>query len=196
MTNAFARWDAQMRLELAAASVDRATADTVLAEVAQHCAESGESPEEAFGTPREYAVAVVRERVPVEERARRNRDGLTRADDVFAALTTTGVTALLAGAYLWISTGIMPPLTAAGLVGTTFTAVALPSASLALTVSRHRLRTAAAWAVVALVSVVSAAVAFTTLPTTDFGRFPSPALCALGIALLWSATRTGPTTER
>ncbi|MET7637224.1 hypothetical protein [Streptomyces sp. NPDC005438] len=192
MTDTFTRWDARLRLELAARSVDRATADTVLEEVTQHCAESGETPEEAFGTPEEYADLVATERIPTEVRAGRDRDGSTRADDVFAAFTVTGVMAVLAGGYLWLDGGLTRTVTTAGLVGTLCLAVALVTGSLAYTVSRHRDRAALWWGLGALVATVLAATAFTTLPTGGWGRFPAPVLCLVGVLTIWLTARYEP----
>ncbi|MGS2589792.1 hypothetical protein [Streptomyces hebeiensis] len=193
MTDELTRWNARVRLELAVRSVDRATADTVLDEVAQHCADSGETPEDAFGTPEEYATAVVRDRIPPEERAGRRRDGLTQADHVSAAVASTGLAVLVAGAYLWIADGTMLTLSLAGLVGTSLlAAVALPSACLAVPLPRSRCRSAAGWGAAALVAALLAAAALTTLPTTTLGRLPAPALCVLGLLPLWWTTRRTP----
>ncbi|MGP3944381.1 hypothetical protein [Streptomyces sp. 6N106] len=192
MTDETTQWNARTRLALAARSVDTTTADTVLDEVAQHCADSGETPYEAFGTPDEYADTVISERIPPEARAGLHADGLTRADHLSSALAQTGVVTLIAGVFLWGGSGTMLSVTPAGLTGSALTAVALISACLALTFSGSRLRAAAAWGLTALVAVMLAAVAFTTLPITRLGRLPTPALCMLGVVLLWSATRSGP----
>ncbi|KUN03528.1 hypothetical protein AQI95_23865 [Streptomyces yokosukanensis] len=189
MTDANTRWNARTRLALAARSVDMATADMVLDEVEQHCADSGETPEDAFGEPEEYAAAVVRERLPPEDRTGRRWDGLTRVDHESAALAQTGVAALVAGGCLWMWRGTLADVTSAGLAGGVLLGVAVPSACLTATLSRSRARGVLGWGSATLITLLLAAAAFTVLPTTSLGRFPAPALCALGVALLWAAAR-------
>ncbi|MET8448013.1 hypothetical protein [Streptomyces sp. NPDC005209] len=196
MTDTDTRWKARLRLALAAQSVDRATADLVLDEVEQHCAHSGETPEDAFGKPEEYAVAVVRDRIPPQERTGRRWDGLTRADHAFAAVTQTGIAAVVAGACLCAGYGTTLPLTPAGTTGVALTGVALLSACLTASLARSRARGAAGWGAATLAALVLAATAFTTLPTTSLGRLPAPALCVLGVLLLWGAARFSSTLDR
>lgn len=195
MTDTDIRWKARVRLALAAGSVDRTTADAALEEVEQHCAQSGERPEDAFGTPQEYADAVVRDRIPPERRTALHWDGLTRADHVGGALAQTGIAALLTGACTWAWYGTMPTVTPAALAGGALTGVALTSACLAASLARSRTRGTAGWAAVAATALLLAATAFTTLPATPLGRLPAPALCVLGVLLLWTAARYEPTSD-
>ncbi|MFI9271479.1 hypothetical protein ACIGXM_12295 [Kitasatospora sp. NPDC052896] len=192
MTDAGTRWKARVRLALAARSVDRATADTVLDEVDLHCAQSGETPEAAFGTPEEYAAAVARDRIPPEERTGRHWHGLTRSDHVFAALARTGVAVLVVGACAWAAVGTRLTVTPAGLVGSVLTGVAVPSTCLTATLAHARARGAVGWGAVALTTLLLAAAAFTALPTTVLGRIPTPTVSVLGVLLLWTATRYEP----
>ena len=192
MIDEVTRWNARVRLALAAQSVDPALTDTVLAEVAQHCADSGESPEDAFGIPEAYAAAVAGERVPPEERLRL-RGGRTPAATFRAALAPIGAAALVAGACLWVADGPAPALTPGGLAGSSFIAIALTGGHLAATASRSR-RRAAGWVLVAAATVLGAT-AFTFLSEKAFGHLPSPVLCLLGLALLGWATRDEPTAD-
>ncbi|MFI1395885.1 hypothetical protein [Streptomyces sp. NPDC020681] len=192
MTDEVTRWHARVRLALAAQSVDSTLTDTVLDEVAQHCADSGESPQDAFGTPEAYAATVVSERFPPEERLRHQR-GQTPAATVRAALAPIGVAALVAGACLWVANGFTLALTPAGSIGSAFIAIALTGGHLALTASRFR-RRAAGWVLLAAATVLGAT-AFTALSDKPFGHLPAPVLCVLGLALLWWATRNKPTAD-
>ncbi|WP_328726671.1 hypothetical protein [Streptomyces sp. NBC_00259] len=193
MTDEVTRWNARVRLALAAQPVDSTLADTVLDEVAQHCADSGESPEDAFGSPEAYAASVVSERVPPEERLR-HRGGQAPAATVRAALAPIGTAALVAGACLWIANGFTLALTPGGLVGSSFVAMALMGSHVAATASRSR-RRIAGWVLVAVATVLGAT-AFTTLSQQVFGHLPAPALCLLGLALLGCATgNSKPTAE-
>ncbi|MEV6397701.1 hypothetical protein AB0M39_23510 [Streptomyces sp. NPDC051907] len=192
MTDEATRWNARVRLALAAQSVDSALADTVLEEVAQHCADSGESPEDAFGRPEAYAATVVSERFGPEERLRL-RDRQTPAATVRAVLVPIGTAALVAGACLWVMDGFTLALTPGGLVGSSFVAIALTGGCFAVTASRSR-RRAAGW-VLAAVATVLGATAFTALSHQAFGHLPAPVLCLLGLALLGWAARDRPTAD-
>ncbi|MCX4820388.1 hypothetical protein OG883_10795 [Streptomyces sp. NBC_01142] len=192
MTDEVTRWNARVRLALAAQSVDSTLTDTVLEEVAQHCADSGESPEDAFGMPEAYAATVVSERFPPEERLR-HRGRQTPAATIRAALAPIGTAALVAGACLWVANGFTLALTPGGLVGSSFIAVALTCGYLAATASRSR-RRAAGWVLLAAATVLGAT-AFTVLSRRAFGHLPAPVLCLLGLALLGWATRDKPTAD-
>ncbi|WP_329067095.1 hypothetical protein [Streptomyces sp. NBC_01429] len=187
-TDTDARWNARVRLALASRSVDHRTADVVLDEVAQHCAATGETPEEAFGSAEEYADTVVKERVPPEDRA--GSTG-THAEHVGAALMGTGCVALLAGPVLWIIEGAMLPVTVAGLVGAVLVGLALTGGNVAFTLSGSRVRAAVCWGSATAVLVVLAAIAFTTLPATGLGRIPALAVSVLGITLLYWGVKHG-----
>ncbi|MFJ7899448.1 hypothetical protein ACIQ6V_02845 [Streptomyces sp. NPDC096198] len=196
MTDTTTRWKARLRLALAEKSVDAETADAVLDEVELHCAQSGETPEDAFGAPEEYAAEVARERIPLEERSSRRWDGPTRSDLAFAALAQVGLAAVLSGVYLWVCDGTMLTVTPAGLAGTALTAIALLCACCAAGCARSRMRGALGWGVAALGAVLLAATAFTTLPGTSIGRLPAPSLCVLGVLLLWTAAGHEPDPNR
>ncbi|MEU6705409.1 hypothetical protein [Streptomyces wuyuanensis] len=191
MTDEVTRWNARVRLALAARSADSALADTVLAEVAQHCADSGERPEDAFGPPEAYAAAVVAERIPPEERLRHT--GVGPAATFRDALAPIGAAALVAGACLWAINGSTLSLTPGGLVGTSFVAVALAAGCLAVTAPGSR-RRFAGW-VIAAAATVLGAIAFTVLSKGAVGRLPTPVLCLLGLALLGWAARDRPTPD-
>ncbi|WP_405835522.1 hypothetical protein OG528_01555 [Streptomyces platensis] len=192
MTDLTSRWEARARLALAGQSVDRAAADMVLDEVDLHCAQSGETPEDAFGAPEWYAAVVARDRIPPEERTDRHWDGLTRADHVCAALAQTGVAVLVAGVCVWVRDGTMLTVTPAGVAGSALLGVAIPSACLTATLASSRARGAVRWGAGAVAALLLSAGAFTYLPTVPHGRLPAPALCALGVLLLWSAARHKP----
>ncbi|AGP52447.1 hypothetical protein [Streptomyces rapamycinicus] len=191
-------WYARVRLRLAALSVPGDTADTVLTEVGQHRAESGEHPREAFGSPAEFAATVAAERVPDQVRAARDRDGLTPADRRSGVFGLLGMSTVVAGVLLWISTGGSLPLTLAGLAGTALTALALATALVAAhgprSASRRR---AVGWWSASAATTILAAIAFTALPRTGLGRLPTPIVCLVGIALMaiWFAVPGKPTSK-
>ncbi|MFJ3231849.1 hypothetical protein [Streptomyces sp. NPDC086787] len=193
MTDANTRWKARVRLALAERSVGGTVADEVLDEVDQHCAQSGERPEEAFGTPEEYAAAVVRDRLPPERRT--GRHGPTRADHVRGLLGQAGLVALLGGGWAWVRIGTMLNVSPASLAGSALTGVAMTTTWLTVSLARTRRRGARRWGAVTAAAVLLAATAFMTLPRTALGRVPAPALCALGVLLLWAALRADRTPE-
>lgn len=190
------RWLARARLELARRGVGRPLADTVLAEVREHCADSGDHPADAFGDPAAFADTVLTERVPVATRADLDRHGMTGTERRSEVIARLGVVVALAGVVLWISGGLLLPLTVAGLIGTVLTAAAMLTVLYAVLDLRAAGRSAAVsvtWWVVSVVLVVAAALAYTQLPKAHIGELPSPALLVIGIALLWWAfTRKKP----
>ncbi|MER5777420.1 hypothetical protein ABT144_24650 [Streptomyces sp. NPDC002039] len=191
MTDAATRWHARTRLALAARSVDSTTADAVLAEVEQHCVDSGESPEEAFGPPEEYAAAVLGERIAPEERLRHARNDLTPAQALCRACAPVGLASLTVGAGLWITNGLMSAVTPGALAGSSLVAMALAGGGIVSTI-RNRPRRALGWGAVATTTVIGA-VLFTSLSDRPLGHLPSPLLCVLGLVLLWTAIWAEPT---
>ncbi|MFD5887934.1 hypothetical protein ACFWHQ_18420 [Streptomyces sp. NPDC060334] len=191
MTDAATRWNARTRLALAAHSVDSATADAVLAEVEQHCVDSGESPQDAFGTPEEYAAAVFGERVAPEERLRHVRNDLTPVQAFCRAAAPVGLAALTVGAGLWMMNGLMSAVTPGALTGSSLIATALAGGVVASTI-RDRRRRSLGWGAAATAAVIGA-VAFTSLSDRPLGHLPTPSLCVLGLVLLWTAIRAEST---
>ncbi|NJP66350.1 hypothetical protein [Streptomyces spiramenti] len=182
MTDTDSRWEARLRLALADRGVGYKVADEVMEEVGQHCAASGESPEEAFGKPDEYAVAVVRDRIPDAVRAERRWDAMSFQDHVDGALILTGWWAMVAGLILWLTAGFMMPLTWGGLVGAVLVLLAAFTASLGYSFSGTRLPSGLAWIGGGLGLATAAALAFTLLPATELGRVPALLLSAVGAA--------------
>ncbi|MGA6153970.1 hypothetical protein ACPEIC_11595 [Stenotrophomonas sp. NPDC087984] len=175
-------WYARARLTLAAWPVPRETADTVLNEVGQHCAESGEHPREAFGSPAEFASMVAAERVPDQIRAAYDRDGLTPADRISGVFGLLGMSTVVAGVWLWISAGGTLTLTKAGLAGTVLTTLALATALVAAHGPRSGARRrAVGWWCVSAATTILAAIAFTALPRTGLGTLPTPIVCLAGV---------------
>ncbi|MFD9374344.1 hypothetical protein ACFWBH_02210 [Streptomyces sp. NPDC059999] len=193
MTDAATRWNARTRLALAARSVDSTTADAVLAEVEQHCVDSGESPEEAFGPPEEYAAAVASERVPPEERLRHARNDLTLVQAFRHAAVPVGLATLMIGAGLWMTNGPMPAVTPAALAGSSLIVMALAGGGIVSAIPNQTRRNLG-WGAVAAATVIGA-VAFTSLSDKPLGHLPAPLLCVLGLALLWTPMRAEPTED-
>ncbi len=164
------------RLALAGYGVDEDLADARLAEVARHCAESGQDPEAAFGAPADFAVTIAAEYGPEP----------ARAEHLSRALRHTGILgALLAGAG-WLHAGWMTPVHTAGLAGTALFLGAAAGVQGVDFLRVHGRPRAAGWAVGGVaVTVVLAAVAYTgPLPRGELFGAPSPLLVALGVALL------------
>ncbi|MFI0815256.1 hypothetical protein ACH4TX_03930 [Streptomyces sp. NPDC021098] len=189
-------WELRTRFALAERSVGNDVSDTVLAEVAAHCAESGESPEEAFGRPDDFAESVAAERLPADVRAGADPDAWTTADYAFVVTAQLGLMAFMAGAYELVTNGLMADVTAAALIG----CAAVAAAVAALYGARFAVHAgsrvrATACGVGVLVAIVLAAVAFMGAPHTVIASVPTPALCALGIALPAWALFSRPSAE-
>ncbi|GAA3986856.1 hypothetical protein GCM10022247_01500 [Allokutzneria multivorans] len=187
-------WDDRARLALARNGVRRELADTVLSEVEQHCSDSGETPEVVFGTPEEFASSVAVERVPIAERAERDRDGMTARSRRRALIVFLGAHVVVLGVVLWTAVGLTVPLTLAGVVGS----VLGLAAAVGVVVTAFELRPSGrpravvwAFAVVGVLTVLTA-LAFTGLPKTSLGTLPAPIVAVLGIALVWWGLRYEP----
>ncbi len=184
------KWKARARWKLAGHGVGKQLADTVLAEVDQHCAASGEDPATAFGEPDAFAATVLRERAPTARRAELDHFGMTAGERRSEVIAQLGVLVTLAGIVGWISKGLLLPLTTAGLAGTlllTAAVLAMLYAVHELPASGRRPRAMVATAGAVVVFGALAALAFTGLPRTGLGRLPTPIVTVAGIALLAGA---------
>ena len=187
MTSDPEQWKARARLELARRGVGKDLADTVLAEVDEHCADSGADPATAFGPPGAFADTVLHERVPPERRADLDRFGLTGGERRSEVIAQLGLFLALAGVVGWVGTGLLIPLTVAGLVGSVVLIAAVTAALYAVHEARAGGRPRAmalSWCVVAVLGVL-AALAFTGLPKAQLGVLPAPVITVAGVALLW-----------
>ncbi|MEU0843200.1 hypothetical protein ABZ370_27480 [Streptomyces sp. NPDC005962] len=188
-------WEFRARFALAERSVGNDVCDSVLAEVAAHCAESGERPEDAFGLPDDFAETVAAERLPADVRAGADPDAWTTADYAVVVTAQWGWMTFLVGAGEFVMNGLMTDLTAAALVGGVFIAAAvgaLHGAQFALHAgSRNR---AAAYGLATFVAIVLTVVAFAETPDTVLAHVPTPAICVVGILLpAWALFYNPPT---
>ena len=204
-TEAMEAWEFRARLELAVHSVPDELADTVLAEVAQHCGESGESPEEGFGSPDEFAQTVARERMPASDGGEGGYDApaVTPLDPdrqseteyeeehserpgyIAAVMAQLGVMSIVMGLYMTISHG--------GRVGITTTTLA---GCLAVTVAvaavhgvSHGLRAASRTRAVlcgllATAAVLTAAFLWTQVSGSVIVSVPTISLMSPGVLLI------------
>lgn len=173
-------WELRTRFALAERSVANDVCDSVLAEVAAHCSESGEHPEDAFGLPDDFAETVANERLP----AGVDPDAWTTADYALSVTGQLGLMTFAAGAYELVANGLMADLTAPALVGCAFIAAAVAAvhgAQFALH-SGHRIR-AAGCGLATVVAVALAAVGLMAGPGTVLAHVPTPAICAVGALL-------------
>ncbi|MFI5729893.1 hypothetical protein ACIA49_07185 [Kribbella sp. NPDC051587] len=186
-------WDARVRLKLAGGGIGKETADEVLAEVAQHCADSGETPRAAFGDPDEFATTVLQERRSPAERAGIDRFGYSRGERRSEVIAQVGLVFVVAGVFLWIAEGLMLSVTVAGGIGFVVLIAAVVRAVYVVHAMRGDGRRTGelvrAWCEALGLGVV-AALAFTLWPTTSVGRFPTPVIVAAGFVLLcWAFVR-------
>ncbi|MFD5747733.1 hypothetical protein [Streptomyces sp. NPDC127033] len=188
------QWSDRLEYRLAGQpGMDRATITEILDEVTAHCAETGLHPEEAFGPPDEFAVQAAGDRVPVEERAR--RDWAFRSPSSYWSTGLIAVTGMLAlfAVFTLVETGLWFDVTVSGLSGIALIVGASQLCWLAL--GRHadgRLRSAAVAGGGAAVLVVGAALAFLSLPDDRLTRFPTLALLPVCVALHALTVRLRP----
>lgn len=189
MTTTSTPWSDLARLELALRGVDKALADEVLAEVEEHCADSGETPEEAFGTPVDFAASITAERVPLADRAKRDRSGTTVFEAWSAVIGRVGLTTMMVGVVAWFKQGLTIPLTPAGLTGVTIVYAAMLSLLYAANIARliGKPRTVVPAWIATAVLVVLAACAFVLLPREAVASMPAPMFLVAGGLLVWWA---------
>ncbi|MGR3932811.1 hypothetical protein [Streptomyces sp. BRA346] len=126
---------------------------------------------DTFGRPDDFAEAVANERQPADVRAAGDPDAMTATDYAVAVTGQLGLMTFGAGAYEFVTNGLMTSLTTSALLGC-----------------------------VAIAAVALAAVALVEGPDTVIAHVPTPAICALGILLpawvLFSKPPTAPAHER
>ncbi|MFE3600243.1 hypothetical protein [Streptomyces sp. NPDC059142] len=202
MTGTYSRtaeqWTRRLEYRLAGEpGMDRAAVTEVLDEVAAHCAETGRHPEEAFGPPDTFAAEAAHDRVPAEERARRDRAFRTPSEFRSAGLVT--VTGLLAvfTVFALVHHGLWFDLTVSALCGVALMAVVVQLAWYGRELHADgRIRAAAVALGGAAVLVVASALAFLSLPDDRITRFPTLALIPVCGALHALTVRLGRERDR
>ncbi|MFI1488711.1 hypothetical protein [Streptomyces sp. NPDC020747] len=197
MTMTYAVWNDRARLELALQGVTADLADEVLAEVREHCADSGELPEQAFGAPKDFAAGIAAERVPRASQAKRDRNGTTVSEAWSAVIASVGLVTILAGVVLWLQKGLFVPFTPAGLAGVPIGYAAMVCTLQALVIARPlgKSRTVVPALIVAGVLAVIAACAFVLLPRDVVASIPAPLLLGAGVLLAFWAYSRGTSVE-
>ncbi|QLH24926.1 hypothetical protein [Streptomyces sp. Rer75] len=156
---------------------------------------------DTFGRPDDFAEAVASGRRPAAVRAGGDPDAMTATDYAVAVTGQLGLMTFGAGAYEFVTNGLMTGLTTAALVG----CVAIAAAVAALHGVQFALhsgsrRRAAGCGLAAIAAVVVAAVALVEGPDTVIAHVPTPAIGALGVLLpswvLFSKPPTAPAHER
>jgi hypothetical protein len=168
------------------------TAESAVAEALAHCAESGESPEQTFGTPEQYAESLAAARTPAARRARRDHPHQLSVDDYWGLpLIAPGLVAAVGGVLVWIRNGLWVDVDAARLTGMTLLALLFSIAAVGYTL-RTAGRPRAATATLALAAAMAVPVALSTqyLPRTELVRVPSATVVVCGFLLLWLGWRT------
>lgn len=210
-------WESRARLELSARSVPKDLADTVLAEVAQHCRESGESPEEGFGSPEGFAHTVARERVPAPDDDRADgyasevtpldpderseteheEEGSARRGYFAAVLVQLGVMSLVMGLYLTIAGGGQVGITTTTLSGCAAVVVAVAALHGASHARRAASRTGVALCgLLAAGGVCTAAFLWTQVSGSVIVHVPTIALTSPGVLLIVAMLFNGSPSRR
>jgi hypothetical protein len=101
------QWGAgvQVRLALAHPAATRELIERVLTEAQQACADSGRPAQELFGDAADYAYEVADQRIPPEERAAVDMDGIAPAEQLQAALLALGLVGLALSVLLLLVGG-------------------------------------------------------------------------------------------
>ncbi|MFJ9033411.1 hypothetical protein ACIRQP_33845 [Streptomyces sp. NPDC102274] len=179
------KWAARLELRLALQpGMDRAAVEDVIGEVAEHCAETGEHPRDAFGDPNEYALRVARERDPVGERAGRDWAGLRPADHLRVGVHGVALSLVVGSGLALVRGEGWVKLTFAGVAGSVLVMAAMVATGSVLALrTAGRLKAAASAAVGVLVLVMAGAVAFLGLSRETMGQLPAWAFAVGGASL-------------
>ncbi|MEW1721495.1 hypothetical protein [Streptomyces sp. NPDC093109] len=193
-------WLDRLRLRLALApGMTREVTEDVVAEVTAHCAETGQRPEEAFGPADEFAAQAARERVPVAERARRDRSDRLPADFWKAGLTTLATLLGIRTVNVLIHDGLWFHVTAAGLAAILLMAAVVQATWMAMGLyADGRIRATALAAAGIAVLVAGIFAAFALLPDGSLGQLPTLVLALAALAplgLLWLLNRRAGATD-
>ncbi|MFY1695350.1 hypothetical protein [Solwaraspora sp. WMMA2101] len=193
-TEPFERWEIPARLALSDQGVGHHLANPIIADVQAHCAYTGQSPYDAFGSPEELAMVAAAEQ-PAHLRENPDRHGLTAADYLSGGLLSLGLIGLGGSLfYAVLEQTLTFPANPAALTGTAFVGLAVfvvrgvPGALRA--VGRPRLATASFALVVLLAGL--AVTAFFTLPREPALPVPVLAVAAASLlVLLWQLRGPG-----
>lgn len=184
MTEPFERWELPARLALGDRGVGHHLANPIIADVQAHCAYTGQSPYEAFGSPEEFAMVAAAEQ-PAHLRDNPDRDGLTAGDYLSGSLLLLALAGVVGSLFFaalerTLTFAATPAaLTGMVLVGLAAFAVrAVPGALRAA--GRPRL---AAWSFALVAALIGLAVtAFFALPREPV--IDTPVLAVTGVSLL------------
>ncbi|MEU6080857.1 hypothetical protein [Streptomyces sp. NPDC047108] len=182
-------WADALLLHLVRRDMSGDAARKVVAEALARCAETGETPEQAFGEPRQYA-----EQIPgigTDRRARADYLDRVSVDEYWGApVTVPGYFMVLGGIVLWVSEGMWLTVTPAGLTGGALLCLAFVLAGcffLLWADARPRVAAGAFLVAVGLGALVP--LTGDHLSHTELGRVPSGLLIPLGLLLGWLGSR-------
>ncbi|ROO58501.1 hypothetical protein EDC02_0261 [Micromonospora sp. Llam0] len=184
----FERWEIPARFALSDRGVGYHLANPIIADVQAHCAYTGQSPYDAFGSPEEFALVAAAEQ-PAHLRENPDRNGLTPGDYLSGGLMSLGLIGLGGSLfYAVLEQTLSFPANPAVSTGTALLGLAVfvvrgvPGALRAA--GRPRLATAS-FALVALLAGL-AVTAFFALPREPVFRVPVFALAGVSLlVLLW-----------
>ncbi|MFY1655155.1 hypothetical protein ACN27J_30275 [Solwaraspora sp. WMMB762] len=183
-TEPFERWELPARLALSDRGVGYHLANPIIADVQAHCAYTGQSPYDAFGSPEEFAMVAAAEQ-PAHLRDNPDRDGYTPGDHLSGGLFILALAGVVGSLfYAALERTLTLSATPAALTGMAFLGLAVfvvrgvPGALRAA--GRPRLATAS-FALVALLAGL-AVTAFFALPREPV--FPVPVLAVAAVSLL------------
>ncbi|MCO8274091.1 hypothetical protein M1L60_26165 [Actinoplanes sp. TRM 88003] len=184
MTTTFETWELPARIALGDQGIGYHTANPIIEDVRAHCERTGQSPFEAYGDPREFAVRAAAEQ-PAEVREMVDREGMTPGDYLSGQIFVVNLLVLLAvPLFAAIDRTWTFPATAAGLTGTVLLALTLFWAGAvprAVRASGRPHLVKYAWAALPVL-VLAAATAFTTLPREHL--FPIPVVAVVVVAAI------------
>lgn len=176
-------WQARARWELALRDVGEELADTRLAQVQQHCAETGQHPEESFGTPEDFAADVATD---LATEGDSNRDPEPTEDlRLNSFLLHLGYVAVLFGAVCWLFNGLVLQATPGGLATAVLVCSVVAGVHVVENLRGSGRPRATPWAIGGVAAAGTLAVAaFQALPNQALFPVPAPLLIVLGLAAI------------
>jgi hypothetical protein len=188
----FHGWELAARIALTDMGVDPADIDTLMTEARAHHQDSGGSPTDVLGSPRDFAAAMAAERqIP----SRADAVGHTAVEWIQGSLFVlglAGVACLLFGALSRQDLSV--PVTVSGLAGAVLLGVAWVTLLCAVPAVRAAGRPQLSPALlVAGITAAAGSVAVLTLgPSRPLAVLPLPLLLAAGLGWIWLSANPPP----
>jgi hypothetical protein len=191
VTEPFERWEIPARVAMSDRGIGYHVANPIIAEVKAHCAYTGQSPQDAFGSPQEFAAVTAAEQPP-EMLRKVDQHGVTPMGYLTGSVFGLALAVLVVAIFFSIlNRSLTFAVTPATLTGMVFVGLAKIAAAGVPGALRSAGRpTLAPWGY-ALAGLLGAlgVLSFATLPHTRLARIPTLGIVGVAIIVLWGLTQ-------